>query len=325
MNLEQIKAQLTDLQQHVAALEAPRPHRLFHVQVAGSPSMDDLRNIRDLFQQSLDDGVDRAVPTDMRVVTRVYALTPEQPVTGLVVQGCVSVEAVAATAYAALCGLRALNNIKVEHDTWAKLSIENRTAFANSVLEYLNTGVTPQSWAGTEKLVVPVVESLRPLLPTPLTDNLEVEALHSEVLVGGQPHHKWQPVDLRNLTVGMIFRFKSDRSTCVVAASPPFINYGAAPGAEWAVRYVPKPDTFVLHPELAEGQEPDAPTDDAEVLHSEGVAQAEASELEASREPANAQDASDLDGTVADSYAGDREPDLEDTAQGQRLIKHREH
>lgn len=268
-SLEEMQQKLSALQTELSQMKAP--HRLLHLQVAGSPSTDDLRNVALVFQQSLADGVDRAVPTNEKVTSRMFVVG-DGP-TSIMVKGCIDVEGVAAAAYAVLVGYRLMTKVKIASESWAALPVEQRQLFANAMLDYLNTGVIPPSWAGIEKLIKPVVAQLKTLLPIPDNEGLTVEVLGSEVMVENRgPFHQWNAVDLRQVEVGAMFRFPHDPAKKYVATSQAFINYGAVHGSAWSINTAEPPPNFVFWPDVPpEGQR----IIDEEALHSEGVAQAE--------------------------------------------------
>jgi hypothetical protein len=291
-DLNEVKKQMATLQSQIdrmtnakrsdeAATAAPavKAHRIIHVRVAGSPTIDVLKQVADIFNRAIASNTDVVVPTNLQVDARVLAVDPQNPIQGLVVKAVADIGSVIGAAYAAYAALPPKKAL-----SWTELPARHQEAFAEDVLNYLSFNDVSPAWEDRASVTTAVIDALRPLLPEADPHPMPVDVALAEVVSGGETFMQWETRDLRELKVNDIFRATGSTEPVYIVRRAPYTNYVAAEGAVTSVKADPLDETqWPRHPDLPPEDRVDAAEvksaanePSAEELHAAGVARAEA-------------------------------------------------
>lgn len=233
-------------------------YQVLHVQVAGNPTIDELKNVGEAFQKALDSKVSAAVTTTSNVSVFKVQGEGDQPFQGILVRGAMTVEDIARTAHEVNGAYMSLE----EHKKWEDLPVEEKVSRMQGVAAQLRYGYSApeqhelwmaskiqEGWTygeqkdsekKTHPCLVPyadlpevmktkdhifraVVQSLARSLPLPQETNRAVEIWNGGL--DAQAPESWSPASFMQLKKHAIFRYPEEQDKLIIATSDIYVNY----------------------------------------------------------------------------------------------------
>jgi hypothetical protein len=233
-------------------------YQILHVQVAGNPTIDELKNVGEAFQKALDSKVSAAVTTTANVSVFKVQGEGQKPFEGILVRGAMTVEDIARTAHEVNGAYLSLD----AHMKWEDLPVEERISRMQGVAAQLRYGYTPEqqheAWMAaktqegwtygeqkdlekkTNPCLVPyadlpeamktkdkifraVVQSLARSLPLPQETNRQVEIWNGNLDI--ESPESWVLGSFMSLKQHAIFRYPEEPTRYILSTSDIYINY----------------------------------------------------------------------------------------------------